>query len=204
MTSENISQLDKAYQLVKDWELPALRISPKLNLGRGKSNIGSDGDVEQYWKEAIEIFSILKSSSSKNITPSVELHARPFLGEYLFQLTGLKYFFITCKAASTMVYVDHKGDVSPCPFAEFMPTSYKLHFKDDDNVKINLLSNKLEEIWESPSFKTYRKLQNPVNNPKGVNKNCPHLNSGLCNPCIYTPCTCKETISIIKKALQRQ
>lgn len=199
LTADNINYVESAYRLAQDWGLPALRISPKLNLGRASGEADSkllNNDL--YWRNAMEKFSKLNSLVMKNGSPQVQLHARPFLGEFLHRKTGLPYFYITCKAASTMVYVDYKGDASPCPFAGFMPSSYRSSFDSQD--KISLLEYSMDEIWQSEVFKTYRRLQNSDENPNKVFKKCPHLISGICNPCIYTPCTCRDTIKMINKA----
>jgi len=196
LTPDNINHLETAYKLVQDWGLPALRISPKLNLGRASRDDDSKSPSNGlYWRNALDKFSKLNSLVMKNGSPQVQLHARPFLGEFLYHKTGLPYFYITCKAASTMVYVDYRGDASPCPFAGFMPSSYRSSF--DPQEKISLLEHSIDEIWQSGVFKTYRRLQNPDENPNKVFKNCPHLISGMCNPCIYTPCTCRDTITMI-------
>ena len=199
LTKENIRHVESAYKLVSDWGLPALRISPKLSLGRasGEQCLGPRDNIS-FWRNAIDMFSKLNALTKKSGSPKVQLHARPLLGEFLHQRTGLPYFFITCKAASTMVYVDFKGEVSPCPFAGFMPPEYRSPF--DFQEKISLLNHTLDEIWQSEVFKSYRRLQDPKENPNKVNIKCPHLLSGLCNPCIYTPCTCSDTIKFIKNS----
>jgi MoaA/NifB/PqqE/SkfB family radical SAM enzyme len=193
LTPQNIHQVESAYQLVRDWGLPVLRISPKLNLGRASKD---SSEHLLIWQKAMDVFARLNELVIKNGSPQVQLHARPFLGEFLYRETGLPYFYITCKAASTMVYVDAKGDASPCPFAPFMPKEWKINFESPE--KVSLLTHTLDQIWDSPIFLTYRKLQDPDQNPNGVFKRCPHLASGICNPCIYTPCTCRETIKMIK------
>ncbi len=200
LTEDNIEYVEKAYMLVKKWNLPVLRISPKLNLGRAAGEITNNSSFENsYWVAVIDAFSNLSKLVEKNETPKVQLHARPLLGEFLFKRTGLPYFYITCKAATTMIYVDHKGDSSPCPFSCFMPAGYRSSF--DSQEKISLLNNSLKEIWESDVFDSYRQLMDPNKNPNKVFKDCPHLNSGICNPCVYTPCTCRDTIAWINRSL---
>jgi MoaA/NifB/PqqE/SkfB family radical SAM enzyme len=202
LTADNVAFLETAYQLVKEWELPALRISPKLNLGRASNEVHSNYSSNiLYWQKTMNAFSKLRNQVIENGSPQVQLHARPLLGEFLYKKTGLPYFFITCKAASTMVYVNYKGDVSPCPFADFMPSEYCSALKIKDK-KINLLNHSLAEIWQSDMFKIYRRLQNPDENPNNVFKKCPHLVSGMCNPCIYTPCTCGDTIRMINQGYE--
>jgi MoaA/NifB/PqqE/SkfB family radical SAM enzyme len=202
LTPENIKHMESAYRLVQEWGFPALRISPKLNLGRASEDCDLSSPIDNsYWRSMIESFVRLNSTVRENGATKVQLHARPFLGEYLFKKTGLPYFYITCKAAVTMVYVDPKGDASPCPFAEFMPDEYRSAYKS--NEKLNILEHSLNDVWQSGVFMAYRNLQNPDNHPNRVFKSCPHLKSGICNPCIYTPCTCRDTIKMIKKSKER-
>ena len=198
LTDDNVGQLVPAYELVRQWELPAMRISPKLNLGRAACDI-NESKPGTYWSEAISAFIVLNDISGETDSPAVQLHARPYLGEFLNDITGLKYFYITCKAAATMVYVDCRGDVSPCPFSGFMPEDYRRAF--DGQNKISLLTHKLRDIWDSEPFRQYRHYQHPDMNPNNVFKDCPHLRSGMCNPCIYTPCTCRASIQMIYSAL---
>lgn len=199
LTADNIKYVETAYQLVREWNLPALRISPKLNLGRAAGDVDSEACDNAYWRGVLEAFSILSRLVQENGSPQVQLHARPLLGEYLHKKTGLPYFYITCKAAVTMVYVDYKGDASPCPFASFMPSAYRTTF--ESNEKMSLVDYTLQDVWQSDVFKAYRRIQNPNENTNQVFKGCPHLKSGMCNPCIYTPCTCRNTIQLITHAL---
>lgn len=200
LTADNIKYVELAYNLVKDWGFSTLRISPKLNLGRASVDVDSNlTSNASYWRAVIDALSKLKKLVNKNRSPQVQLHARPLLGEFLHRKTGLPYFYITCKAATTMVYVDYKGDASPCPFAAFMPKSYRTLF--DSQKKISLLTYSLARVWESDAFANYRKLQKPDENPNLVFQDCNYLKSGMCNPCIYTPCTCRATIKMINNSL---
>ncbi|MBW8000963.1 MAG: radical SAM protein [Planctomycetes bacterium] len=198
LTVENINQLEAAYQLTKKWELPTLRISLKLNLGRGEKKCGGDSVKNtNLWTQAIEKLLLLKSFVDKHKTPTVQLHARPFLGEYLYKLTGLPYFYIPCKAATTMLYVDSEGKCSPCPFGCFMPQSYSSSL-DFNGSALSLLEYGIDDIWQSELFQSYRKLKSPELNPKEMNTSCPHYKSENCAPCVFTPCLCKSTIQMIK------
>lgn len=200
LNQENLKHVEKAYQLVKNWELPALRISPELSLGRASKD--TDEHIESdifYWRDVIHKLQEIRALAEKDKKTSIQLHARPLLGEYLFQKTGMQYFYITCKAASTMVYVDCKGNASPCPFAEFMPDSYRSSLEVKE--KISLLDNSLKEIWNTEIFEEYRALQEPEINPKKINTRCPHYKSGMCEPCIFTPCTCADTIAMMNSSL---
>jgi MoaA/NifB/PqqE/SkfB family radical SAM enzyme len=199
LTPENAGRLIDAYHLVKELGLPALRISVKLSLGRSMCDAMTTDDWRHFWREAIEQFRRLRDLAAQRGSPPVQLHARPFLGEYLYKTTGLPYFYITCKAATSMVYVDAKGFASPCPFAKFMPESY---CSSHDAVEsVNLLDHSLQEIWASNTFELYRKLMTPEDNPKEMFTQCPHFCAGRCNPCIFTPCTCRSTIRIIDEAI---
>ena len=202
LTPDNIVYLEKAYFFVKSFELPALRISPELNLGRATKKYSGKSVVDSiFWRDVITKLSALNVLAEKENTTNVQLHARPLLGEYLFKMTGLHYFYITCKAATSMVYVDCVGDASPCPFAEFMPDSYRSSYSSSLNKKINLLDESLKEIWNTDVFKQYRELQSPEKNPKDFFENCPHYKSNMCEPCIFTPCTCRDTIQQISSSL---
>ena len=126
LTHENIEETVAAYDLVKNAGLPALRISPKLNLGRASEEVYSDkSETSDYWGRAVKMLRDLHQRVSINGNPAVQLHARPLLGEYLFQVTGIPFFFITCKAATTMAYVNARGECSPCPFADYMPDAFR-------------------------------------------------------------------------------
>ncbi len=198
LTSENINQLESAYQLTQKWELPTLRISLKLNIGRGTNNCGSDSVKNtNLWAQAIERLLLLKKCTDQHTTPNIQLHARPLLGEYLYKLTGLPFFYIPCKAATTMVYVDSEGKCSPCPFGCFMPESYRSSLTLNGSA-LSLLEYRLDDIWQSELFQSYRRLQNPKENPKEMNTNCPHYKSENCSPCVFTPCICKSSIQMIK------
>lgn len=200
LTSNNVYQLEKAYKLTSELGLHELRISPKLNLGRGKTDCGSVsvGTVES-WRKIIDMFHRLKMLVEENDLTKVVLHARPLLGEFLYNLTGLPYFYITCKAATTMIYVNADGDCSPCPFADYMPDSYR--FESNTPNPMNILANEFNEIWNSNLFELYRNLQNPSENPKKIFVNCPNFKAGRCDPCVFTPCTCRSSIRMITDAL---
>lgn len=203
LNQDNLKYIEKAYQLVKGWGLPALRISPQLNLGRASKDFDINLNEENtYWREVVQKLKKINAQVEKDKGATIQLHARPMLGEYFFEKTGVQYFYITCKAASTMVYVDCKGNASPCPFAGFMPKSY--NSSSELKEKISLLDNSLKEIWDSEIFREYRALQNPSTNPKEFNTSCPHYKSGMCEPCIFTPCTCKDAIKMINASLRTQ
>jgi MoaA/NifB/PqqE/SkfB family radical SAM enzyme len=196
LTADNMDQLEAAYNLTREWELPTLRISLKLNIGRGTADCSDSVNNPQLWSEAVRHFSLLNQLVIKYGSPTIQLHARPLLGEFLYRRTGLPYFYITCKAASTMVYLDANGECSPCPFAAFMPDSYLYPLPSWETMSI--LKHKLADIWQSGLFERYRELRNPDNNPGKMFRNCPHFKSGICDPCIFTPCTCRETIEMVK------
>ncbi|MCB2194407.1 MAG: radical SAM protein [Bacteroidetes bacterium] len=199
LTDKNINQLEAAYELTRKWELPALRISLKLNLGRGKINHDDNSKRNpNLWSQAIEKLLTLKSLVDKYKQPRVELHARPLLGEYLYKQVGLPFFYIPCKAATTMLYLDSEGRCSPCPFGYFMPESY-CSYLNLKGANMNLLEHEVSEIWQSELFESYRRLYDPELHPKEINKNCRHFKSGNCSPCIYTPCICNSTIKMINE-----
>jgi MoaA/NifB/PqqE/SkfB family radical SAM enzyme len=197
LTADNIDQLGAAYKLTKDWELPTLRISVKLDLGRGSSHSSDSVNNSKLWLRAMRHFSNLNRLVIKNGSPTVQLHARPLLGEFLYKKTGLPYFYITCKAATTMVYVDANGECSPCPFASYMPDAY--HSALPSWETMNILKYNLADIWRSKLFERYRELTNPDKNSKAIFTECPHYKSGVCDPCIFTPCTCSATIRMITR-----
>lgn len=201
LTSENVNQLEKAFHIASMFGLPELRISPKLNLGRGMEsctdeNIGSS----EGWAKTISILQRLKILSDASRTTKAVLHARPLLGEHLYFRTGLNFFYISCKAAKTMVYVDSEGGATPCPFAPFMPEDYKI--PGIQLQRFNILTDRFNEIWESEMFESYRQMADPATNPKEFFTSCPNFQAGLCDPCIYTPCTCRSTIRIIGEGMR--
>ncbi len=199
LTEKNINQLEAAYQLTRKWELPVLRISLKLHLGRGKINYNNNSERKpNLWAQAIETLLSLKSLVDKHKTPRVELHARPLLGKYLYKHVGLPFFYIPCKAAKTMLYVDSEGKCSPCPFGYFMPESY-CSYLNLKGTALSLLDYEVKDIWQSELFETYRNLHDPKLHPKKINKNCPHYKAGICAPCIFTPCLCNSTIKMINE-----
>jgi MoaA/NifB/PqqE/SkfB family radical SAM enzyme len=200
LTKDNLSELEKAYKLTSELGLSELRISPKLHLGRGKTDceFASNESVET-WRETVDAFQRLNNFVKTSGSPKVVLHARPLLGEYLYHLTGLPYFFVTCKAATTMIYVDSDGNCSPCPFSAHMPDLYNPLNKKP--VLMNILEHEFNKIWNSDVFRLYRQLQNPSANPKEIFVNCPHFKSGMCDPCVFTPCTCRSSIKMISDAL---
>jgi len=198
LTSENMDQLKKAFHLASSFGLPELRISPKLNLGRGVENC-EDGNIgsSEGWAKTISILQHLKTLSDASETTKAVLHARPLLGEHLYLKTGLTFFYISCKAATTMIYVDAEGGVSPCPFAPFMPENYRV--PGVELQSFNILTNRFSEIWESEMFESYRQMADPAVNPKEFFTDCPNFRAGRCNPCVYTPCTCRSTIRMINQ-----
>ena len=202
LTHENIDATTAAYELVKSSGSPALRISPKLNLGRASEEVYSDqSETSDYWGRAVQMLRDLHQRVSQNGNPTVQLHARPLLGEYLFRATGVPFFFITCKAATTMVYVNARGECSPCPFADYMPEAFR---RDVSGRSMSLLDHDLAAIWESELFQSYRTRRSLNSSAEGVFVNCPHSKSGLCEPCMFTPCTCRSTIQMIRQALSAQ
>jgi MoaA/NifB/PqqE/SkfB family radical SAM enzyme len=202
LTHENIEETVAAYDLVKSAGLPALRISPKLNLGRASEEVYSDkSETSDYWGRAVKMLRDLHQRVSINGNPTVQLHARPLLGEYLFQVTGIPFFFITCKAATTMAYVNARGECSPCPFADYMPDAFR---KEVSGRPLSLLDHGLVDIWQSELFQSYRRRRSSISSAEGVFVNCPHNKSGLCEPCMFTPCTCRSTIQMIRQALSAQ
>ncbi len=203
LTKDNIDQVEKAYELVSKLGLSELRLSSKLNLGRGKTDCESDPTESiEAWRKTLIILKQLDNMTKLAGSPRVVLHERPLLGEYLYHLTGLPYFFVTCKAATTMIYVNSEGYCSPCPFSTNMPSMYDPLGLSKAPTCLNILENSFSEIWNSDIFMTYRKLQDPNFNPKEIFVKCPHFKSGFCDPCVFTPCTCRFSMELIAKAFK--
>lgn len=201
LTAENMSQLPAAYELTKEWGLPTLRVSLKLNIGRGTADCSDSVSNPELWKRAIGHLAELQELVKTNGSPTVELHARPLLGEYLHRKIGLPFFFITCKAATTMIYVNASGECSPCPFECYMPDSFLSCLKVRGTV--NILEHEVMEIWRSEVFSHYRELSDPKVNPNKILTGCKHFKSGLCDPCVFTPCTCVPEIAMARSGLKR-
>ncbi|MGC2781436.1 MAG: SPASM domain-containing protein [Bradyrhizobium sp.] len=197
-----MSQLSTAYELTKDWGLPTLRVSLKLNIGRGTDDCSDSVSNPELWEKAIGHLFELKELVTRNEWPTVELHARPLLGEYLYRKVGLPFFFITCKAATTMIYVNACGECSPCPFESYLPESFLSCLKVRGTM--NILEHDVTEIWNSHVFEHYRGLSDPRTNPNKILTGCKHFKSGLCDPCVFTPCTCVSEVAMARSGLKRR
>lgn len=195
-TEHNLDKLMEYYDFAVKHQAQEFRLCVQALLGRAADNDSSQTSIRtNLWNELIPtLHALVERQQAGGVKASVD--ARPLLGEYLSELTGIEFYFERCTAARTMVHIDANGRCRPCPALEYLPEHLADRYKHLQSL--DLQHQEFDQIWDSPVFNTFRDYYHPDRNLEQYNTGCPYFKEHICIPCPITPCTCPSIIRSLK------
>lgn len=196
---ENTDDIVPLYEYAKAMGAENFRLVLKADAGRGQG-ITSFNSIQTMhdWSNVISVLQRIAYLSQKSYL-NVQFDARPLLGRYINERFGIEYFYNLCEAGVRYLYCNPSGDLSPCPFLKASDQGYL--FNSDGQFAFNVTRNDLRDVWNSAEFNRFRSLFTLNDNAELFNRNCPHLRSGACHPCVLSGCPCLYHIRCFQAAL---
>jgi MoaA/NifB/PqqE/SkfB family radical SAM enzyme len=201
-TEDNSDRISEYFDVARRFGVKEFRVVPKIGVGRAAKE-AEEGTYCQamVWPNLIKELRKIKNSL-KETDPLVRIDARPLLGSYLFNLTGIPYFWTNCISATTMIYIDSTGKAAPCPFLNDVTAPLKKLYSHVIERE-DIMDDSFLDVWNSKTFDTFREYHKPEKNLFKINTKCKFYKNKVCTPCVTTPCNCIDLIRSIKKENER-